>query len=1555
MRQGLVSDSSKGFSGFPSAQCGGSELISDRPCSTSPDDLTEPIPRPPSHYDDYEQHFADNFGQDGLAFADEFEDLVVGRNVPGAGASTLRIHSLWKSCCRLIFKSGGGFSSFLWCMINKPGPTKPSPTAHCWPMPLPFFHCFRKYDNSAVDQDKAFKVAIALQVAFLNWLHLGKPGLAPSEICGFCLLSSEQEKVVKRLGELAGAWNDHPEIKASDLGRTAAKQESIEQVLSKVSKVAEDNVSALGGYSKRKTSLQPSLRNPMHAHLIGRLSQSNITGAQEIIASRIKMAGTPTFDPVPFLDEEVCDLYQFPLKHASDPSVAPMPPRVRVHAKFSEKVALLKLLESSGRLQFRSIKEVVSGYGNGLFTVPKDLACDRLILDARPANCLQTAPQKYIMSMGSAASLTHIILPEHQKLLFSGDDLSNFFYTFMASQERVTRNFLDWQIPVDVVRQMASFPKHLAGERFVYACLGSLAMGDSAACEYAQASHLSLGLQAGAFEASNLVTLHGRIPRGRFLCGIVIDDLVLMEKVALNSSIGENLNSSRKTMLDMYQSVGLEAHPSKGFANLEKTSFWGADVDGVRGLVRASVARSISLVWTTVQILKLGFTSISLLEILCGGYVSLFIFRRRLMSMLDVSYRIQVGRDRRDVISIPGELASELWGLVLLAPLSVAELRAKCCPKVFAVDSSNWGDAVVESPIAQPIADELHRHGLSRGTWTRLLSPYKAFEREAGRLDPSDELPGDTVLVTEHLLWETAAKGLDFDLVWKRRAFRKRHINIGELRSFLKAEECGAIDGAPTRIPILSDSQVTLGAVVKGRSASPALNRELQKSIPVVLSKGLYSTGAYVRSADNPADDPTRGVEVRESRIELPDWWLAAEHGEFSELDRALSAVGLDDFSVGGLPNLHDLHPKPEVLAARHSKSRLTKMHVRVKAKLQLRAKLKQAGTVCPEVFEKVSVPWSVEANEALLSFPKSAFEFSDNFEWPPRKPGFLDLYSGKRGFARSCTALGVPWVLCIDILDGPFSDLLDRKVRAKLEFLVSAMVFLHVSGAIICASFSRAITPAVRDRSFPRGLPWVRGEMKQKLMDGNSHSDWLGHIIEMCLLRCIGFWVENPDSSHLWHQSIWRKLGACDFRKCYRLDFCRFNTPWRKRTRFFTDGNLSGVREICKGGHVHRVLRGRSTFHKMAWTKVAEPYPKGLCDTLAWSCCVRYGFSENISGLCCRSNHRRIGEAKNPGPRQPITNRDHDDLDGVHLVRPETKRMGSKHWDLFRQWAVVEIGAQAFRSALSIPELLGTLLAAYGKHWYGSGGSLLYLRHLLIHTQRILPYCKGRIQPAWEVVNKWEILQPVEHRRPLPLKLLEAMVACSLFWSWPRVACVLLMAFHGCCRPGEVLRSTRRDLVLPMDVASASECAVFLRINHPKSRMRGLGKIQHVKISHEGVSGFLQRQLGYLDGSDRVFPGTPGSFRRRWDLILKGLKIPVSVNLTPGSLRPGGTVELYRKGVGIHDILWALRLKHVETLQHYLQEVSTDLTLFDLPTDAKHTIEGMSVFLPLLLSPLEP
>lgn len=1471
-------------------------------------------------------------------------DLVVGKNIPGTNASTLRIHSIWKSMCRLVFKSRCTFSFFLQKLVKWPGLRSTSPTASCWPMPLPHFGVFEKDSLPLGAVDDGSLVSISLQVAYLNWLYLGKPATPPSDICGFRPLSDSQKKVVARFQLFTEAWSLQPEIKASELGRVAAKQESIEVLLSRLSSYSEEDQAVFGDYGKRKPRGPLPPTKQLKASVVGRLQKTDISGAQEIIASRIKMAGAPTFDPEPFLDKSVGELYKYPLRHAVSPAEAIAPPRVRVHAKFHEKLALLQLLEQTGRLAFRAGSEVTQGYGNGLFTVPKDLSVDRLILDARPANVLQQAPQRYVMGMASAASLIHIILEDHEKLLMSGDDLSNFFYTFKASPERITRNFLDWKIPIGAVQHMKSFPPHLQSEPFVYACLATLAMGDSAACEYAQASHLSLGLQAGAFLPEQLLTIHGRVPRDNFLCGIIIDDLILLQKVGRDAVEGDRLISSRASMHTIYKAVGLEAHPGKGFSNSPRATFWGAEVCGESGLVRATIARAISLVWVTLQVIRLGVCSISLLEVLCGGFVSIFTFRRRMMSLIDVCYRIQSGRERADIIKLPDELCSELWGLIILAPLAVAELRATCSTDIFAVDASNWGEAVVQSQLSPFMAKEIHRHGLSKGTWTKLLSPYKAHERAAGRLDVVDELPDGETPFTEHIVWETAARGLPFSLAWKKRANKQRHINIGELRSFVKAEILSGSVEAPVRVPILCDSQVTLGCTVKGRSASPALNRELQKSLAPVLGYGIYSTGAYARSAHNPADDPTRGCEVRGPAIELPFWWIEASAGDFRNLDLTLADIGLGPFDVAGIPNLYSLMPRDDKLE-RHQ-NRLKRMHTRGKMRATCRLKEKPAVSVSPDSDVQQNCPWSSEVLEALLSFPREVFFLNEGVSWPP---GFLDLYSGVKGFAKSCIACGAPWVLCVDILDGPFSDLLDTSVRRRIELLLRAGVFLHTSAAPICSSFSRAITPNVRSAEHPRGCPWVRGTMLEKIHQGNSHSDWLSFIISICLSLNIGFWVENPDSSYLWQQRAWRKLGASDFKQCFRCDFCVFKTRWRKRTRFFMDGRLAGIRKLCTGGHQHQILRGRSSKHKMAWTKVAEPYPRKLCMLLAWNTCTRYGFSKPIPGLCVGHQHRRIGEAKNPGPRRVTFGpRHYSDLDGIDLVRPETKRIGANQWEAFCEWASTQLGSSAFRSALLLPELLSLILASYGRHWYESGGSLFYYRHLLLFLQRKMPVCRGRIQAAWEVVTRWEILQPVEHRRPLPLKVLEAMVVVCTLWRWHRVSCVLLVAFHGCCRPGEVLRACRKDFVLPMDLGSTMEGPVFLRIDKPKS---GLGKIQHAKIDHPGISVFLQHIIGTLGGDDRIYPGTPGTFRRRWNVLLRALHIPSEFKLTPGSLRPGGTVELYRKGVAIHDILWSLRLKHLETLQHYLQEVSTELTLFDLPQEAKDAISSLAACLPIFLS----
>jgi len=367
--------------------------------------------------------------------------------------------------------------------------------------------------------------------------------------------------------------------------------------------------------------------------------------------------------------------------------------------------------------------------------------------------------------------------------------------------------------------------------------------------------------------------------------------------------------------------------------------------------------------------------------------------------------------------------------------------------------------------------------------------------------------------------------------------------------------------------------------------------------------------------------------------------------------------------------------------------------------------------------------------------------------------------------------------------------------------------------------------------------------------------------------------------------------------------------------------------------------------------TKLAEPYPKGLCFMLAWAICADLNVLKSGASFSCRCDHRRIGEAKNPGPRQqkPAT-RDPRRLDQVEMVRPETVAIGSAAWDSFAEWIKESMGQSVLQSCWLVPSLMGSIMGHYGRHVYESGGALFRFRHLVVYAQRMHPGFRGHLQPAWNLINRWEELEPVVHRRPLPLRMVQAMISLALFWNWTRVACVIMIAFFGCCRPGEVLQAKRRHLVFPVDLAQTSG-PMFLRISKPKPGRRGMGRVQHAKISQESIVSFLETVFSGMHGNQPVYPGSAGAFRTRWNKLMTSLEVPLSTGLTPGGLRAGGTVNLYREGTPIMDILWALRLKNVETLQHYLQEISTQITMFDLSPAAKVSIGAFADFFHFALS----
>ena len=103
---------------------------------------------------------------------------------------------------------------------------------------------------------------------------------------------------------------------------------------------------------------------------------------------------------------------------------------------------LLKKLDSTGRLGILRDHEVLEGYQTGLFCVPKSSTQDRLIFDSRPFNTLEIPMQRWISSMGAAANLCDLHIPEGRTLLTSGTDLREFYYGFRVSHERLRRNSL---------------------------------------------------------------------------------------------------------------------------------------------------------------------------------------------------------------------------------------------------------------------------------------------------------------------------------------------------------------------------------------------------------------------------------------------------------------------------------------------------------------------------------------------------------------------------------------------------------------------------------------------------------------------------------------------------------------------------------------------------------------------------------------------------------------------------------------------------------------------------------------------------------------------------------------------------------------------------------------------------------------------------------------------------------------------------------------------------------------------------------------------------------
>ena len=173
---------------------------------------------------------------------------------------------------------------------------------------------------------------------------------------------------------------------------------------------------------------------------------------------------------------------------------------------------------------------------------------------------------------------------------------------------------------------------------------------------------------------------------------------------------------------------------------------------------------------------------------------------------------------------------------------------------------------------------------------------------------------------------------------------------------------------------------------------------------------------------------------------------------------------------------------------------------------------------------------------------------------------------------------------------------------------MVVEKCFIVLGAGPVCSSLSRAVNPPVRDAQHPYGLPHISENMKIKVAIGNSFAIWVAKLVELSH-SYVHIWVENPDGSFLWQLPPWHSLFSKNHLHITKFDYCRFGAPWRKRTRFANNLKcICNLSVLCTRDHTHTVLKGCNS-KGILWTKVAEPYPHAVANSVALACAVSVGW----------------------------------------------------------------------------------------------------------------------------------------------------------------------------------------------------------------------------------------------------------------------------------------------------------------------------------------------------------
>ena len=333
----------------------------------------------------------------------------------------------------------------------------------------------------------------------------------------------------------------------------------------------------------------------------------------------------------------------------------------------------------------------------GLFGVPKNESTDsgvpilRLIMDFRPINENFLNLGGDLTTLPVLSQMFQLEIRPHEDILISSEDIRAMFY--IIGLPPVWNKFLGFG------RILPKYmnPPGSEGDHILYSRV--LPMGFVNSVAVAQHLHRRLVIRAlnGSISAGQEIRRDREFPLATLFFRVYLDNfdvLSIRSKTLLESDEPSLTALLRST----YEQLHVPRNEKKAVLAESAAEIQGAWLDGSRGICRAKGAKLGKYLVAVSYLLEKGRATRKEMQMVAGGLVYIFSFRRPLMSLLnEIWHFITSFKTDHQVRPIPPVVLEELFCSFFLSSLSFMNFRLESSPIVTCSDASEQGGGLCAS------------------------------------------------------------------------------------------------------------------------------------------------------------------------------------------------------------------------------------------------------------------------------------------------------------------------------------------------------------------------------------------------------------------------------------------------------------------------------------------------------------------------------------------------------------------------------------------------------------------------------------------------------------------------------------------------------------------------------------------------------------------------------------------------------------------------------------------------------------------------------------------